>query len=341
MERDVREQAYWLLLAFVSGLPKRVVNEIIQLWCCQLGRTLQAFFAATPREWCAVYPLSRKMLEKLARAKTKFDDQVALVGQLNHDSMHVLTLLDDDYPRLLKVVLAPHQQPPVLCYAGDLQILELISIAIIGSRKAGEASLAFTREVARYLAEQGANVISGNARGVDRAAYEGAASTEGCTTVVLPHGIRKLSKVQMQELSPKIAAGNVLLLSQFHPDAAWLVSRAMERNKVVTGLAQAVIVAESGVKGGTWEGANEALRRQQPVYVCQMEPASAFPGNQALLEPGGRPLFWSTETIEDDLSPLMQESEFLYKANGCRLSLSNQLLDLLKEQKERMAHDYA
>ena len=101
----------------------------------------------------------------------------------------------------------------MLCYAGDLDILKRQTIAIIGSRNASEPSLAFTHAVAQYLAQGGANVISGNARGVDRAAYEGATSTDGYTTVVLPHGIRKLSGVQMRSLVPKIEAGSLLSIS--------------------------------------------------------------------------------------------------------------------------------
>jgi len=331
VETDIQEQACWLLLTFESGLNKRIINEIIEVWCVQLGRTLREFFVATPEEWQTVCNLNEKMVEKLKRAQTKLTEQVSVVEQLERASISMLTMLDDDYPKLLKATLSAHERPPVLCYAGDRHILDLLTIAIIGSRKAGETSLAFTREVARYLTEQGANVISGNARGVDRAAYEGATSTEGCTTVVLPHGIRKLSKVQMQEIRPKIEAGNVLLLSQFHPDACWLVSRAMERNKVVTGLAQVVIVAEAGTKGGTWEGANGALRQHRPVYVCQTEPDQLLPGNSALIERGGRPLYWTIETLKDDLSPLLEESEMIYKTQDCRLRLSQQLLLLLKE----------
>jgi len=195
----------------------------------------------------------------------------------------------------------------VLFYAGDLRLLERATIAIIGSRNAGEASLAFTREVARYLSEKGANVISGNARGVDRTAFEGATSTEnGHTTVVLPHGLNKLSGVQMRNLLPRIEAGKVLF--QFHPDAQWVVSRAMERNKVVTGLAQIVIVAETDTKGGTWEGANGALAQHRPLYVRQTESPPSLPGNKALIERGGHPLPWPPEVLSTTLSPLMQKS---------------------------------
>jgi predicted Rossmann fold nucleotide-binding protein DprA/Smf involved in DNA uptake len=141
--------------------------------------------------------------------------------------------------------------------------------------------------------------------------YEGATSTDGCTTVVLPHGIRKLSGVQWRALLAKIEAGNVLLLSQFHPDAQWVVSRAMERNKVVTGLAQILIDAESNTQGGTWAGATEALRQNRPLYVRETVPPSSLPGNTALIEQGGHPLPWPTEQLTDGLSPLLQESEML------------------------------
>ncbi len=301
MIEDLQEQARWLLLAFESKLPKRIVNDIIVTWCYQRGRTLQEFFSASSQEWSETCQFNAGMMEKLERAKEKLGEQALLLEQLSNDHIHLLTVLDDAYPKLLKSALAPDQRPPVLFYVGDLQILELTTIAIIGSRRAEEESLAFTREVAQYLAEQGANVISGNAHGVDRAAFDGAIYSCGCTTVVLPHGIRKLSGVQMRELLPKIEAGIVLLLSQFHPNASWLVSRAMERNKVVTGLAQIVIVAESDVKGGTWEGANVALRQHRPVYVRQADTPSALPGNKALIELGGRPLTWPPEWYQQGI----------------------------------------
>ncbi len=312
MNNDLQEQACWLLLTFESGLSTRIINDILVIWCKQLGRTLQEFFAASPQEWSDTCHLKAEFIQKLARAKEKLVGQAFLIEQLHNEHIYLLTVLDENYPRLLKLALNRNQIPPVLCYAGDLQILERQTIAIIGSRNASESSLVFTREVARYLAENGANVISGNARGVDRAAYEGASSSPvGHTTVVLPHGIHKLSGVQMRNLVPKIEAGNVLLMSQFHPDAPWVVSRAMERNKVVTGLAQVVIVAEANTKGGTWEGANGALKQKRPLYVRETASSSTLIGNKALIELGGDPLPWPTEILSEVLSPLLEISAAL------------------------------
>lgn len=304
MTRDLREQACWIALVFESGLNTRLINDILVAWCYQQKKNLQEFFAANPPQWADVCSLRPEAVQKLEQAREKLVAQSFLVEQLVNASISLLTIFDEEYPRLLKTALKRNQTPPVLFYSGDLGILQRQTMAIIGSRNAGEQSLAFTRDVARYLAGQGANVISGNARGVDRAAYEGAIDGDGYTTVVLPHGIRKLSGIKMRELLPKIEAGKVLLLSQFHPDASWVVSRAMERNKVVTGLAQLVIVAESDTKGGTWEGANGALAQKRPLYVCQMDLPS-LPGNDALLKRGARSLSWPADNLASELAPLL------------------------------------
>jgi DNA protecting protein DprA len=306
MAEDLREQACWLLLAFESGLSTRIVNNIVVAWCYQHKRSLQEFYAADAQEWTEICGLSADVTKKLEQSKEKLVGQAFLVEQLAHNNIHILSVLDADYPKLLKTSLKREQTPPVLFYAGDLRILERKTVAVIGSRNAGAESLEFTRAISAFLAEQGANVISGNARGVDRAAYEGATSGDGCTTVVLPHGIRKLSGVQMRALQPKIESGNVLLISQFHPDAQWVVSRAMERNKVVTGLAHVVIVAESDIQGGTWEGANGALKQRRLLYVRQSD--STLPGNNKLIELGGHALPWPVADVAVMLSPILQES---------------------------------
>jgi len=306
---DVREQACWFLLAFESELTTRIVNSILVSWYKDQGRTLDAFFSADAQEWSATCHLSPEIIAKLEQARDKLVGQVFLAEQLQHERIEMLTVLDAAYPALLKAPLTRSHIPPVLFYAGDLDILKRQTIAIIGSRNASADSLAFTRAVSQRLAADGTNVISGYARGVDRAAFDGATDSEdGHTTVVLPQGIRTLSGVQMRALQPRIEAGQVLLLSQFHPDAPWFMRRAMERNHVVTGLAQVVIVAESGSKGGTWEGATGALKRGRRVYVRQSRDDQSLAGNQLLLGKGALPLPWPADNLSDTLSPILQES---------------------------------
>ncbi len=320
---NLREQGCWLALVFESHLSTREVNDILVRWCKQLGRTVEEFFAADVEEWKKTCQLNEKIVQKLMQAKEKLVAQAFLVEQLQRDTIHMMTVLDAEYPKLLKEALGRNQIPPLLFYMGDLSTLERQTIAIIGSRNANEASITFTRAAAQFLANQGANVISGNARGIDRTAYDGAMSASGHTTVVLPHGIRKLSRVQFRTLQARAETGNVLLLSQFHPDAPWVVSRAMERNKIVTGLAQIVIVAESDIKGGTWEGAKSALAQKRLLYVRQAD-ATSLPGNEALLQLGGKRLVGASEGYADTFVSLLQES-----------SMQRQRQDKLSERPEQ------
>ena len=334
---DSEEQACWLLLTFKSGLSHRVVHDILEQWCIHQKRTLNAFFAADSHEWAAICHLNEKTVTQLEQAKGQLVGQRVVAEKLATHAITMTTVLDAHYPSVLKATLQTVFLPPVLFHKGNLQLLERTTIAIIGSRKAGELSLAFTRVAASYLAEHGANVISGYARGVDHAAYDGATSTDGCTTVVLPQGIHGVSGVHLNEILPKIEHGNVLLLSQFHPDAGWLVSRAMARNKVVTGLAQIVIVAESNMQGGTWDAANGALAQKRPVYVCQAVDTELLAGNAALIERGGRSLYWSAEEAKGRsmtdvvLSPLLDESNRLRQKQEYTPKLSRQLSRMLKE----------
>ena len=339
MHDEKQEQAYWLLLAFESKLPKRVMSDIIMNWCHQRSGTLQEFFSLSELQWHDICQFDESAISRLKNAREKIADQVALVNLLAQKGIQILIALEDNYPRALKSTLSFHEIPLVLFYAGNLEMLELISVAIIGSRNATEESLEFTRLAAQYLSEQGANVISGNARGVDRAALEGALNSIGWTTLVLPEGIFKLSKAQMRLLQPKVEAGNVLLLSQFHPNAQWVVSRAMDRNKLVTGLAQVVIVAESNTSGGTWDAAQGALKQSRSLYVRQSNLPTLLPGNNALLKLGARPLYWPLEnneqelsSIENVISPLL-ETEILNKRQEYIPSLSVQISRLLEEQR--------
>ena len=339
MEDEKQEQAYWLLLAFESKLPKRAISAIITDWCQQRSGTLQEFFSLLEQQWSDIYEFDESHIIRLKSAREKIEDQVVLVKLLAQKGFHILTIFDEHYPRALKSTLPLNEMPPVLFYAGNLEILELISVAIIGSRNATEETLEFTHLAAQYLSEQGANVISGNARGVDRAALEGAINSIGWTTLILPEGILKLSKAQMRILQPKIESGNVLLMSQFHPNAQWVVSRAMDRNKLVTGLAQVVIVAESNTQGGTWEAAHGALKQSRLLYVRQSSLPALLPGNNELLKQGGRPLYWPIENDEEELSSIenvispLLETEMLNQRQTYIPSLSVQISHLLEEQR--------
>ena len=116
MEDEKQEQAYWLLLAFESKLPKRAISAIITNWCHQRSGTLQEFFSLSEQQWRDIYQFDENHIIRLKNVRGKIEDQVALVELLAQKGFHILTMFDENYPRALKSTLPLNDIPgTILC----------------------------------------------------------------------------------------------------------------------------------------------------------------------------------------------------------------------------------
>lgn len=131
-------------------------------------------------------------------------------------------------------------------------------------------------------------VVSGGAKGIDETSA--AAGLEaGAAVVEFPtEGIQHC--LAETETRDAVLAGNLALVSHYHPTASWNVGAAMGRNKLIHSFANYTVVVRSGHEtGGTWEGATENLDHHwSPLFVCTHEKTPD--GNQALLDNGGIPI---------------------------------------------------
>lgn len=196
---------------------------------------------------------------------------------------------DPEYPSSVNLLFAP-KQPPTLYFAGNLAILERAGIGVCGSRKSSEKGIETVRDCADQIARAGGPVVSGNAAGIDVAAHRAALEAGGNTILVLPEGIHHF-RVR-KDLRDVWDWSRVLVVSQFEPDAAWSVYRAMDRNRLIIALSRAMIVVEAGESGGTVNAGLSTLKAGKPLYVAVYEnmPDNA-PGNEKLLQLGGKKVF--------------------------------------------------
>jgi len=189
---------------------------------------------------------------------------------LNDKGIQVLTRADDNYPDSLKKKLKKHA-PPVLYYAGNLSLLKNSGVSIVGSRNIDEAALRFTEQLSKRCTDDGMNIVSGGARGVDSIAESVANRSDGTTIIVVADSMEK--KVKNKETREAIMRKQSLILSAFRPDMRFQAYAAMERNKYVYALADFVVVVSSDYnKGGTWAGATENLRNNWvPMFVREAD----------------------------------------------------------------------
>lgn len=199
----------------------------------------------------------------------------------------VMTRADPAYPPLLKRRLGV-VSPAVLFGSGNRTLLAKGGIAVVGSRNATADDLAYSRELGALAANSGHSIVSGGARGVDTAAMLGALEAEGTVVGVLGDSLLKTSTSATYR--HHIQNNNLALISVTNPEAGFTTGTAMQRNKFIYCLADAAVVVHSGQSGGTWNGAQDNLKRKWvPLWVKETDDPAA--GNHALLaHPAARPL---------------------------------------------------
>ena len=168
-----------------------------------------------------------------------------------------VTRVSPDYPLILRQRLGL-DSPGCLWAKGDLSILNTPAIALVGSRNLKEPNRKFAVELGRQAARQGLTLVSGNARGADRAAQNACLEAGGRVISIVAD---ELAKQPLQE--------NVLYLSEEDFDAPFSSQRALSRNRCIHALGRMVFVAQSDLgKGGTWDGTVKNLRFGWSPVAC-------------------------------------------------------------------------
>lgn len=224
------------------------------------------------------------------------------VERWNARGIWTISRADARYPRRLKTRLKD-DAPPLLYGCGEIDLLEKGGLAVVGSRNADEALISFTENVGRIAAQAHRSILSGGAKGIDRAAMHGALEAGGMVVGVMADSLERaaLSRDNREPLMD----GRLVLVSPYDPAAGFNVGHAMQRNKAIYALADAALVVASDFeKGGTWAGAIEQLDRLRLVPVFVRNGADASKGNSALLSRGGKP--WPNPKNREELGMAIQ-----------------------------------
>jgi DNA processing protein len=216
-------------------------------------------------------------------------------------SIWVISRADSSYPKRLKTRLK-EDAPPLLYGCGDLGLLEKGGLAVVGSRHVDEALISYTEGIGKLAAEAHRALISGGARGIDRAAINGALQSGGEAVAVMSDSLERAAVAQ--ENREPLMDHRLALVSPYDPAAGFNVGNAMQRNKVIYAIADAGLVVTSDFeKGGTWAGAIEQLEKFHFVPVFVRNGNHAGRGNSALIHHGGLP--WPNPQSADELARVL------------------------------------
>ena len=167
-----------------------------------------------------------------------------------------LTRISETYPQKLRSGMGL-DAPGCLWAKGDLSLLQMPMVSLVGSRELEEQNCQFAGEVGRQAAMQGFALVSGNAKGADREAQDACLEAGGCVISIVA-----------DELETKPKTSRVLWLSEDGYDLPFSALRALSRNHVIHSLGSLTLVAQcTQGRGGTWDGTMKNLHNgYSPVY---------------------------------------------------------------------------
>ena len=173
-----------------------------------------------------------------------------------------------DKHKYLQITSVIDKPPKTLYYYGTLPERRTATVAIVGTRKPTAYGKEVTHRLAYDLASQGIIIVSGLALGVDGLAHQAALEAGGTTLAVLPCGLPKIYPARHHDLAAAIVAkGGALITEYTSDDEISYQSNFLERNRIVAGLADAVLITEAAARSGTLNTAAHALAQGKEVFV--------------------------------------------------------------------------
>jgi DNA processing protein len=304
-------------------------------------------FLASARELTSVPGIDKKLASNILHHSTgeKFADEQ--LARLHHLGARIVTLWDKEYPDLLRKVY----DPPALVYLlGRFKDTDAHSIALVGTRHPSPYGHTVTENLVHDLAQHGATIVSGLARGIDTIAHNAALKYRTRTIAVIGSGLDIPYPPENKKLMERIA-DECAVVSEFpfgtKPDAP----NFPRRNRIISGLSIGTVVIESAEDGGAMITASMALDQNRETFAVPgniTEKRSTGPNK--LIRDGHAKLITSAQDIFLELSSQLhleypEKREPTVELTSAERSIVNLLsakplyIDLIAEQMDMATAD--
>ena len=280
-----RERLAWLALAAVPGLGRRSAWRLVE----RLGGANRALHLpiAQLRSQCGA-----EVAEAIASAR----DLATVAARVDADAARRIAWLTGSSAELPERLRAIPDPPWVLTARGPLD--DAPTLAIVGARKATERGRGVARSLARAAARAGIRIVSGLAYGIDAAAHQGALDAGSASWVVLASGVDRPSPRGNVALAVRVLEAGGAWISEYPPDAGARAHQFPERNRLISGLAHAVLVVEAQERSGSLWTVRHALDQGRDVLVVPGPVDSDLcRGSNALLRDGAAPVLGSDDVL--------------------------------------------
>ena len=294
----------WLRLTLISGLGNVTVRKLLS----EFG-TPESVLGASRSDLVRI--VSTEIAALIVSGGNADAAQKALAW-LTEPANRIITLGDDDYPKLLLQTADP---PPLLYIKGRYELLNRPALAIVGSRNATAQGIANAEEFARTLSNAGITIVSGLALGVDAAAHRGGMAGTAGSIAVVGTGLDVVYPARNRDLAHELAANGVLV-SEFALGTPPLGPNFPRRNRVISGMSRGCLVIEAALQSGSLITARFANEQGREVFALPGSIHSPLAkGCHALIKQGAKLVDSANDILEelnlDKTAPATRETSLL------------------------------
>lgn len=308
----MKELLYWSMVQKIWGVKgnKALLNILQKI-------NGKDFWHLSPGEISKYFPgISQEMVSKFIKERNELNIAEEY-EQITKHNVKIISYKCPYYPERLKRISNP---PPLLYVKGDI-VYKRLSIAIIGARKASPYGKKVALHLANELGKEGIQIVSGLARGIDAAGHEGCLNSGEGTIAVLGNSLDIVYPRENINLYKRIlAAENSAIISEFPISTPPLKYNFPLRNRIISGLADGVVVIEAGEKSGSLITAEFALEQGKEVFVVPGPIDSLrYKGSHKLIKEGAKLIDNIADILEEFQQPVL-----FNKVNHANLNLNKE-----------------
>lgn len=272
------------------GVTRRIMSFFLQY-----DPTLEKIYSLSPSQLHQIFKIPPQRVSLFY--KDKNDQELKEKLRADYETYNILTIIDEQYPNVLKQV----KDPPIVLYLlGNEHLLQKSpKLSIIGSRNPSTEAKQKTAHFVKPLVESQWTIVSGMAMGIDSYAHQLTLNESGKTIAILGSGFHHIYPRQNKGLYKEIMTHG-LVISEYPPDVPPKRYHFPERNRIISGLSFGTLVIEAQERSGTLITVDQALDQGREVYAV---PGSLFTsqtkGCHQMIQEGAKLVLEANDIIED------------------------------------------
>lgn len=287
---DLKKQKYWIWISYIKGLGIYKLKKLLEKY-----NDLEKIYNLKQEELLKVEGIGDKLAQNIIDINIR-KNLSNVIKYMQKNQIDIISIEDNNYPKCLKQIY----DPPICLYIkGDKSILNKRNIAMVGCRNNSEYGKKAAYYFSYNLSKYGFNIVSGLAKGIDSYSHIGSLAAKGSTIAIIGSGFDNIYPKENIELANKIIEQKGCLITEYPIGTKPEKNNFPARNRIISGISEAVIIVEAQEKSGTLITADFALEQGRELFVIPGNINSRNSvGTNKLLKEGAFPITTYIDVIE-------------------------------------------